>query len=213
MENGIYTHVVVVVDRSNSMYEKKLDVQTAINDLISEQFNQPGKLTLTLTEFDNSIDTVKRMSTEKFDYQLHPRFGSALFDAVSQEIAQTSSDIAALALGQRPDLVKFIVFTDGHDSESSIYTLGHVQEAVQILRATGTWDFGFIGADLTEWQSKEKPGQPGIAEPNSVQGIVERIKAIHTKGSAGDCEECFMMPHPCPTLEELDKLEALEPGN
>ena len=57
MEPNLYTHVAIVVDRSNSMYEEKLDVQSAINDLISLQFSQAEKITLTLTEFDNSIDT------------------------------------------------------------------------------------------------------------------------------------------------------------
>lgn len=213
METNFYTHVVIVVDRSNSMHEKKLDVQTSINDSISEYFSQAGKITLTLTEFDNSIDTVKRMTTEKFEYQLHPRLGSALFDAVGQEIAQTSADVSALAIGQRPDLVRFIVFTDGRDSRSTEYTLEYLNNAIEVLEATGSWNFEFVGASFSEWHRDLRFSQQERVVLDSVQTILERIKLIHQKGEYGDCPECFLAPHPCETLEELAKLEALVTAN
>lgn len=208
-----YTHITLLVDRSNSSYENRHQIQSAINNLITDQLNQPGKVTITLTEFDNSIDTVKRMATEKFEYQLHPRYGSAIFDAVGQELAQTSADVSALAIGQRPDLVRFIVFTDGRDSRSTEYTLEYLKNAIEVLEATGSWNFEFVGASFAEWHREPRFSPQKKAVLDSVQTILERIKLIHQGGEYGDCSECFLAPHPCETLEELAKLEGLITAN
>lgn len=61
MTNPDYTHLTLVVDRSGSMASTWADAQGGLDVLLNEQFAQPGKLTLTLVEFDSVAETVVRM--------------------------------------------------------------------------------------------------------------------------------------------------------
>ena len=58
MTNADYTHLTLVVDRSGSMGSVQEEAQSGINALVAEQFAVPGKLTVTLSQFDNAFDTV-----------------------------------------------------------------------------------------------------------------------------------------------------------
>ena len=62
MTNTDYTHLTLVVDRSGSMESVCDEAQAGINALITEQFALDGKLTVTLAQFDDRFETVKRMS-------------------------------------------------------------------------------------------------------------------------------------------------------
>jgi hypothetical protein len=66
--NANYTHVTLVVDRSGSMSSVPEDAQGGINSLIAEQFALPGRLTVTLSQFDGAFDPVQRMSNTPFTY-------------------------------------------------------------------------------------------------------------------------------------------------
>ncbi len=65
------------------------EAQGGINALIAEQFALPGKLTVTLSQFDDAFDTVARMSERPFDFELEPRGMTALFDAAGMEVVRT----------------------------------------------------------------------------------------------------------------------------
>ena len=68
MTNADYTHLTLVVDRSGSMRSIRQEAQGGINALVAEQFTLPGKLTVTLSQFDDAFDTVERMSGTTFDF-------------------------------------------------------------------------------------------------------------------------------------------------
>ena len=58
MTNPDYTHVTLVVDRSGSMEVVADEAQSGMNALLTSQFALPGRLTVTLVEFDSDIDTM-----------------------------------------------------------------------------------------------------------------------------------------------------------
>ena len=91
MTNSNYTHLALVVDRSGSMADIADDAQGGINTLIKEQFAEDGKLTVTLSDFDDQFTDVVRMSGKAFEYKLSPRGSTALLDAVGKEIARTGA--------------------------------------------------------------------------------------------------------------------------
>lgn len=146
-----YTHITLVVDRSGSMITVQKDAQDGINSLLEEQFALDGKLTVTLTEFDGRINTVKRESGEKFEYTLVPRGSTALFDAVGQEIVDTGHDLKALKEKDRPAKVLFVVVTDGQENVSVEYTAEKIKAMVDRQKDEYNWDFQFIGADQAAW--------------------------------------------------------------
>jgi hypothetical protein len=82
LTNADYTHLTLVVDRSGSMRAVREEAQGGINALVAEQFALPGKLTVMLSQFDNTFDTVQRMSEGPFEFELQLRGMTALLDAV-----------------------------------------------------------------------------------------------------------------------------------
>lgn len=146
-----YTHITLVVDRSGSMTSVQEDAQGGINSLLEEQFALDGKLTVTLVEFDDKFDTVKRMATEDFSYELRPRGMTALLDAVGREIIKTGEDLAKLKEKDRPSRVLFVVVTDGHENSSHEYTVERVKELTDNQKSKYNWQFQFIGADQAAW--------------------------------------------------------------
>lgn len=146
-----YTHLTFVVDRSGSMDTVKRDAQGGINSLLKNQFAEEGVLTVTLVDFDTIHETKQRMVSEKFSYELVPRGGTALFDAVGREIQKTKTDIEILPKGLRPEKVIFVIVTDGDENSSRQYDLQKTKALIETQQGAG-WTFQFIGADQSAWQ-------------------------------------------------------------
>jgi hypothetical protein len=150
-----YTHLALVVDRSGSMADIADDAQGGINTLIKEQFEEDGKLTVTLSDFDDHFSDVVRMSGKPFEYKLSPRGSTALLDAVGKEIARTGAELDALPEALRPEKVLFVVVTDGQENSSKEFSLDAVKASIKHRRDKDNWTFQFIGADENAWQGRE----------------------------------------------------------
>ena len=174
-----YTHITLVVDRSGSMATLRADAQGGINTLLDEQFDLDGKLTVTLVEFDTEIDTVKRMAKDSFEYTLVPRGGTALFDAVGQEIVRTGEDLARLRKSERPAKVLFVVVTDGEENSSHEYKSAQIKELVKHQENKYNWQFQFIGADQSAWQA-DGLGMRGYSYANTSLGTTNMYTALNT---------------------------------
>jgi len=155
MADNNYTHLALVVDRSGSMSAIRNDAQGGINTLIAEQFAEEGKLTITLSEFDDEFTDVVRMSGDPFSYTLSPRGATALLDAVGKEITRTSQELAALPEALRPSKVLFVVVTDGEENSSKEFTLKAVKKSIKTQKEDHAWSFQFIGAEEAAWQGQE----------------------------------------------------------
>ena len=154
MTNADYTHLTLVVDRSGSMSSVREEAQGGINALIAEQFALPGRLTVTLSQFDDDFDTVQRMSDQPFEFELQPRGMTALLDAVGMELVHTGQDLAALPEQERPGRVLLVVATDGHENSSHEYTVEQVRSMLTVQREQYGWEVRFLGADDAAWQGE-----------------------------------------------------------
>jgi len=144
-----YTHWTLVVDRSGSMEMLKTDAQGAINKMMAEQRAMPGRLTLTLVQFDTVIETVQNrvdIHAAK-DYQLVPRGLTALLDAVGKAIVETGEALAALPEGERPGHVFVMIVTDGQENSSREYRLKQIQALIKEQEERWGWVFAFFGAE------------------------------------------------------------------
>ncbi len=155
MTSSNYTHLALVVDRSGSMSDIADDAQGGINTLIKEQFAEDGKLTVTLSDFDDEFNDVVRLSGKPFEYKLSPRGSTALLDAVGKEIARTGAELDALPEALRPEKVLFVVVTDGQENSSKEFSLDAVKASIKHRRDKDNWAFQFIGADENAWQGRE----------------------------------------------------------
>lgn len=177
MTNADYTHLTLLVDRSGSMDSVRTDAQGGINELLAKQFGLPGKLTVTLVEFDSEIDTVVRMGSGPIDYVLSPRGMTRLLDAAGLEIKATGADLAALPEDERPARVLFVVVTDGQENSSGEYTFDQVRALVEEQGTKYNWAFQFIGADDAAWQG-ESLGMKSAKYRGSAKGTRSAYTAV-----------------------------------
>lgn len=134
------------------MTDVRDEAQGGINALIAEQFALPGLLTVTLSQFNDAFDTVQRMGSDAFAYDLEPRGMTALLDAVGIEVTRTGQDLAALPEEQRPGRVLLVVVTDGYENSSHEYTVEKVRSMLTMQRELYGWEVRFLGADDAAWQ-------------------------------------------------------------
>lgn len=148
MKNG-YTHISMVLDRSGSMASCADDTRGGFNAFIEEQKKQPGEATLTLTQFDDVIETVhsgiplRDVPTLRFE----PRGMTALLDAIGKAINTTGQWLSAKPEHERPEKVVFVILTDGHENASREFTRAKVFEMIRHQETNYRWQFVFLGAN------------------------------------------------------------------
>lgn len=178
MPNNKYTHLTLVVDRSGSMESTKEAAKKGIKTLLEGQFSEPGKLTVTIVEFNSKVNTVARLSKKVIDYTLVPDGNTALMDAVGSEIVKTGEDLAKMKEDSRPGKVIFVVVTDGEENSSTDYTLEKVQEMIALQKSDYKWSFQFLGAEEADWQGKAL-GMGSTRYHSTAEGTVGLYNAVN----------------------------------
>jgi len=148
--NKDLTEIVLVVDRSGSMYSCKADAGGGINQFIKEQQKMDGKADLTLVQFDYEYEFIHEGVDidEVGEYTLDPRGGTALLDAVGRTVQETGARLAKLDEKDRPGLVAFVIVTDGEENSSSEFKLEQVKEMIAEQTDKYNWQFTFLGEGL-----------------------------------------------------------------
>jgi hypothetical protein len=143
------TDITLVVDRSGSMQEIRSDAEGGVNAFIEKQAEEPGEALLTLVQFDTEYDFVhKGVPIDRVPkYELLPRGGTALLDAVGRAINETGERLAKMPEQDRPGLVIFVITTDGEENSSREFTKSQVKEMIEKQQTKYNWHFTFLGAD------------------------------------------------------------------
>lgn len=149
MTDPKYTHVSLVIDRSGSMSAIREDAEGGIRSFMEQQKAIPGKLTVSLWQFDDVCDEVYRMRpiADVPDYKLHPRGLTALLDSMHRAIVLTGEDLAALSEDARPANVIFVVVTDGLENASNEVDRGRVFQLVKQQTDDYGWHFAYLAAN------------------------------------------------------------------
>ncbi len=162
------TDITLVVDRSGSMSSIREDAEGGVNELIRQQQNVDGEALITLVEFDTKYDFVERGTPAENvkPYQLIPRGGTALLDAIGRAIEETGARIANMAEKDRPGLVIFVVATDGCENSSQEFGLKRIRTMIEHQQSKYSWQFTFLGADQDAFA---EAGAMGFAAPGVAQ--------------------------------------------
>jgi len=157
MTDPNYAHVILIVDRSGSMADIRADAEGGVNTFLREQAALPGRMTVTVVQFDHEVETVVSMVpvADVPPYQMRPRGWTALYDAVGYAITDTGERLAALPEDQRPGKVLVAIVTDGKENKSQDWTLERVRAAIAHQRDAYGWVFSFQGAEDSAWQGRE----------------------------------------------------------
>jgi hypothetical protein len=148
-----FTDVTILLDRSGSMANLAADLRGGINSLLDEQAGLPGKILVSIVQFDNEIlETclgVSAAAAPRLDESNYvPRASTALNDAMGITITRTGERYSALTEENRPGKVVFVVFTDGMENSSIEYSSERILEMVKHQTDTYGWKFLFLGANI-----------------------------------------------------------------
>ena len=165
MTDSAYVHYVLIVDRSGSMADIREETQEGIRGFVtSQQAALPAghRGTLSLYQFDTIHDAVHRFTPLSGvpPYDLVPRNGTALLDAVGFAVTGEGERLAAMPEGERPGKIVVLIATDGRENSSREWTKKQVKDLITQQRETYGWEFSFVGANQDAFA---EAGQLGIA--------------------------------------------------
>ena len=143
------TEIVVVVDRSGSMQSIKKEMEEGFNKFIEDQKNGENECVISLYQFDSSYEEVysNLPLKEAPKFELHPRGGTALLDALGRTITNVHERLNKLSDDQKPDQVIFMIITDGQENESKEFQRTHIFDMIKERREKFLWEFVFLGTD------------------------------------------------------------------
>src|SRR6266404_457567 len=145
----MYTDITILLDRSGSMQDAKSDHEGGLNSFVEDQKNLDGDVRFTLIQFDDQdpceiiYDGVPISEVSKFS--LLPRGWTPLLDAVGRSVTHTQERLTKYSL--KPDLMIFMIITDGQENASKEFTKERVKSLVG-EKEREHWKFLFLGANI-----------------------------------------------------------------
>lgn len=153
MPDQNYTDITILLDRSGSMDHLAADLRGGINSLLDDQAKLPGKALVSISQFDNVVESICEAAPaadaprlDKANY--FPRGGTALLDALAATISKAGARFSAMPEHERPGKVVFVVFTDGLENASREATKAAVAAMIKTQTDQYAWNFTFLGANF-----------------------------------------------------------------
>ena len=154
--------VYCLLDRSGSMASCVDDTIGGFNTFMK---NQPSDTTISLTLFDNKIETLYTklvkdaplLDTKTFV----PRGSTALFDSIGHVIKMVSVD----------EVPTIVILTDGFENSSTKYTKFHINDLITEKKKLG-WEFVFLAANQDAIQAAS---DIGISESSTMTFSTETV--------------------------------------
>ena len=166
MTDPNYSHIIFIVDRSGSMWPTAKDAEGGIRQFLKDQVILTGKKTFSLYQFDTEHERVFHFAplASGLMYELKPRGGTALYDAIMAAVTQEGETLAAFEEDLRPGRVVVIIVTDGEENSSVEHPgdegLKHVRELLEQQQNTYSWQVTYIGANVDAFSNATALGIP-----------------------------------------------------
>ena len=176
-----FIHVCFIIDESGSMYCSKQDVIGGFKKVIEEQKNiKEGKCAVSLYTFNNKIKEVflfKEIESVEENLVYEPGGGTALYDAVSIAIDNIGKKLSDMDESERPSKNLIVIMTDGEENFSKEYTLQDVRNRIKEQTEKYSWDFMYLGSDLTNCKDATNMGITRMSV-SSKKNLSENYKMI-----------------------------------
>jgi len=197
------THVTFVLDSSGSMSKIRDDTIGGFNTFLEDQYGEPGEATVTLYDFNDSVERVyegKSLdSAPQLDEETYTPGGqTALHDAIATAITETERRIEKLPAGVRPDNVIVVALTDGKENASET-PQERVRELVENHREEHDWEFLFIGANQDAALTAAEMGvdadssldmtHSGEGSKRAYQSTSESVSRARREGDTGEYDD------------------------
>ena len=154
------TEVIAIIDRSGSMAPYVFDTIGGFNTFLKEQRAVPGKIKITLVQFDDQyqidydgldINDVKDLNNESYS----PRGSTALYDSVGKTINAVGKRLAETKEEERPSKVIFLIITDGEENASKEFEFSTIKSMVEHQIEKYSWSFVYMGGGDILAQKKQ----------------------------------------------------------
>lgn len=131
--------IVLIVDKSGSMWHIKSDAEGAINSFLADQKKVEGEAFVTLVQFDHEYESVfeKVALTDVKQVKVSPRGSTALLDAIGRTVVNYVP---------RTKKTIYVIMTDGLENCSTEWTNDTVKAAIEESRQHGD-EFVYLGAN------------------------------------------------------------------
>ncbi len=187
MTDPDYVHAALLIDRSGSMSSIREDAQGGINSFIEEQKQVPGKMTLSVYQFDTEYEKVYGpvLIADAAGYALYPRGMTALNDALGRSITETGEWLASLPEDQRPGKVIFTIVTDGQENASREWTLAKCKELITQQQDDYGWEFVYVGANVDAFATGASYGMAGSTQYQATAASTQQVYTRMSKSMSG----------------------------
>jgi Mg-chelatase subunit ChlD len=199
----MHTQITFVLDSSGSMSTIEDDTKGGFNSFVREQQEEEGTATVTLYEFNTTVEllyeTIPVAETPKLTSENYSPGGqTALHDAISTAIKSTDENIETMPADDQPDNVVVVTLTDGKENASET-PQDQVRELVEEYREKHGWEFLFIGANQDAALTAEQMGmdrdkslsmsQSGEGAQAAYESTSEAISNARQGGQTGGYDE------------------------
>ena len=157
------TEIVVILDRSGSMYSIRDDTIGSFNSFLEDQVKEPGSANFTLVQFDDKYEVMYSGKDIKDVFPLTretfvPRGSTALLDAIGRTINEVGARLSRLAEVDRPSKVICTIITDGQENSSIEFKRSTILNMITHQREVYKWEFIFLSADENGIQDAQSIG-------------------------------------------------------
>lgn len=148
-----FIHVCFVVDSSGSMALSIDDVKGGFKKIIEEQkANTEGECAVSYFDFNSKVTEVYRGKNVKdinSELEYTPFGMTALMDGVGIAIDTIGKWLNSMSEDEKPEQNLIVIITDGKENFSKEYSASRVREMIKHQQDKYSWNFVFLGADLT----------------------------------------------------------------
>lgn len=157
------TDLVLILDRSSSMYHLQEATINGFNDMINKQKVVEGDCRVTTVLFNHDvrtiyhhqpIQTVQNMTSK--DYWVDG--STALLDAIGFTIQKMIKFQREAKESSRADKFIFVIMTDGQENSSVEFDYFQINNMINHQKSIFNWEFIFLGANIDAAEVSEKIG-------------------------------------------------------
>lgn len=174
--------LLVVLDRSGSMQDKRLDHEGGLKSFIADQRTLDGDVRLTFAQFDDVYelicDRVPLADVDDAKVVLIPRGSTALLDGVGKALAH----LQAAQVAEPSSQTIVMVITDGGENASSEWTRERVKDAVAAAEKKN-WTFLFLGANVDAFGEARNLGVSTGTAANYSTVVPDSVQAAYRVAS------------------------------
>lgn len=210
MKDG-FIHIAFVIDESGSMYPKRQDVVGGFQKIIDEQLAvKDGSCSVSLYKFSDNVSEVflgKPISEVERDLDYNPHGCTAMNDGIGTAIDNIGRWLANMKEEERPSKNLIVIMTDGYENASVEYTIERVREMIKHQEEKYSWEFMFIGMDITKADDAKSLGIKKMMFTDS-SNIAATYSTINTGATLYRC--CASVLEASQKLDDFLSAKSLE---